>query len=128
MLCNNDEKGFTLLEVLVACGILSIGLASIMTIYASSINALSLAGKYEQAHFTAESLLAKMLFADNKVPFDMKGKSDQPAGTQWAASGRAGDLPGLKLLSVTVSFQHAGRMRDIVLESSQLSLEHEQKK
>ncbi len=121
MLRGNAEGGFTLLEVLVACGILSIGLGAILTLYSSSLNGLSLAGKYEEAHFTAESVLARMLFADKAVPFNLSGKTDQPGGCVWTAQGEQSDLPGVNVLTVTVSFKHAGKMRSVELETSQIA-------
>ncbi len=120
MLHANSETGFTLLEVLVACGILSVGLGAILTLYSSSLNGLSLAGKYEEAHFTAESILAKMLFADNTVPFNLSGKTDQPDGALWTAKGEPGDIPNVNVLTVTVQFKHAGKSRDIKIETSQI--------
>ncbi len=118
---NDAASGFTLLEVLVACGILTIGLASIITLYSSSLNGVSLAGKYEQAHFTAESVMARILFADSSVPFNQTGKTDQPPGALWAAKGVAGDWPCVNTFSVTVSFKHAGKVRTVALETAQVA-------
>ena len=116
----NNLSGFTLLEVLVACGILTIGLASIMTVYSSSLNGLSLAGKYELAHFTAESILSRTIFEAGKVPFNKTGKTDQPPRAVWTVRGQAGDLPGLDTIHVAVTFKHAGKTRTVEIETSQM--------
>ena len=115
------DSGFTLLEVLLASGILAVGLAAILTLYSSSLNGLSLAGKYEEAHFTAESVMARMLFADKTAPFSLSGKSGQPPGAVWEARGEAGDISGVNVLTVSVRFKHAGKMRSVDLETSQIA-------
>ncbi len=121
MLRADSESGFTLLEVLVAGGILAVGLAAILTLYSSSLSGLALARKYEEAHFTAESVLARMLFADNAVPFRLSGKTSQPADASWEVEGEAGDIPGVNVLTVTVAFKHAGKLRNVKLETSQIA-------
>jgi general secretion pathway protein I len=75
-----SQRGFTLLEVLVAFAILALTLGVLMQIFAGgSRNALN-SGSYSRAVELAESVLA---LAGTEVPLEAGMQSGEEAGMQW---------------------------------------------
>ncbi len=54
----NDERGFSLLEILVAFVLLALAMAVLMQIFSSSLNGATVADRYAKATMLAESKLA----------------------------------------------------------------------
>jgi general secretion pathway protein I len=57
----NSERGFTLLEVLVAFLVLSLSMSVLMRIVSQSLNSLAVAERHQEALQLAESKLAEVL-------------------------------------------------------------------
>lgn len=73
------QRGFSLLEVLVAFSILALSLGILMRIYSGALNQVGIAGDQTEALAIAQSLLAK---AGGEMPLAM-GESNGRAGDRF---------------------------------------------
>jgi general secretion pathway protein I len=125
------ERGFTLLEVLVAFVIAALALGALFRGTVDGLSATRVAGRYEEAVTRAQSHLAA-LTAGNLVPGDRQG--DDGDGFRWhvtitpievaaAASPPQGTrgLPALFAVSVAVSWTD-GSLRTVKLDSERIGL------
>jgi general secretion pathway protein I len=122
------ERGFTLLEVLVAFVIAALALGVLFQSIASGLGALSLADQYEQALSRARSRLAAV-GAASLQPGVQSG--DDGGGFRWQstvapiASAPTGGSPPEQLtlyrVGVVVSWHSLGRERQVNLESQRVA-------
>lgn len=73
LLSRNLNKGFSLLEVLVAFSILAISLGILLKIFSSGVNTAIIAEEYTVATQVAESLMAKSGVVDSLVVGQVSG-------------------------------------------------------
>src|ERR1700680_3114359 len=127
------ERGFTLLEVLVAFIIAALALGALFRGTLDGLRATQVASRYEQAVTRAQSHLAALTVAGSLVPGDRQG--DDGGGFHWrvritpliaariAASPPPGsrNAPGLYAVSVAVSWMD-GSTRTVELDSERIGL------
>jgi general secretion pathway protein I len=136
-----DDRGFTLIEVLVAFTIASLALVALFRVAGGGLSASREAGRYEEAISRAQSHLAGLGY--DLRPIDGELNGDDGAGYHWrlavtpvarAAAGRPGkpdeddetEQPtapaGLTLFAVTVgiAWTEEGRRREVVLHTQRL--------
>lgn len=120
-----NQKGFTLLEVLVATVIMGIAVAGLIAGLSQSVKNASRLTDYDRAVMLARTRMNDLLL-DVNLPFDgtVEGQFDQASG--WRASLRPFDLPPhanpgtmiLQRIGLEIWWQPAtGTRRTIQLES-----------
>ena len=82
MFLPKGQKGFTLIEIMVALMVMAIALAAVMTTMGGAIR--NAAGLQERtfAHWVAMNQMAKIQLAGNKIPSTKSG-SEEMAGHEW---------------------------------------------
>lgn len=134
------ERGFMLLEVLVAFTIAALALAVLFDGTLGGLRATRIAGSYQEAVARARSHLAALdSRATRLVPGDQQG--DDGSGFHWRTRvvplattvvGTASQPPMtggtavrevLYSVSATISWQEDGRQRQVMLESQRLGME-----
>ena len=115
------QRGFTLLEVMVATVILGVGLATISGTIATTVRSTSLATGYENARILAESELA--LFLAN-APVEAGKQSGNEGNVSWeiVATTNA-DVSNLIDITIHVEFYATGGARTFELTTAQLLAE-----
>jgi general secretion pathway protein I len=128
-----DERGFTLLEVLVAFVIAALALGALFRGTLDGLRATQVASRYEQAVTRAQSHLAALTVVGSLVPGDRQG--DDGDGFHWrvritplavvgaALSSAPGSrkAPALYAVSVAVSWMD-GSPRIVELDSERIGL------
>jgi general secretion pathway protein I len=123
------ERGFTLLEVLVAFAIAAFALAVLFRGALDGLRVAKVAGAYEEAVARARSRLAMLGHGLALTPGELAG--DDGGGYHWhiriaplatAAVGRKPQASTLALyaVSVAVSWRTDGRQREVRLDSERL--------
>jgi general secretion pathway protein I len=125
------ERGFMLLEVLVAFAIAAIAMAALVEGAAVGLGTASVAGRYEEAIARARSLLAAA--GAHLVPADNQG--DDGGGFHWhvritplaaavigadSAAGRPAASATLYRVGVAVSWSEDHRTRSVQLDSERI--------
>jgi general secretion pathway protein I len=130
------ERGFTLLEVLIAFAIASLALALMFRAASSGMLSVQAAGRYEEAVARARSHLAAIgreasLVAGSSEGDDGGGYSWHlavtPIATGQTASGGALQIAGapppvLYAITVGISWHDTGKDRQVVLRSERMGL------
>ncbi len=115
------HSGFTLLEVMVAMAILSIGLVAVAGVYSQATASLSQVEGYERAGLEAEMRLASFLNQGNIKSGTTSGKCETlPHGRWKIVSKKEDDTPGVSRVKITVLFFTEGREHEYVLETAQV--------
>lgn len=118
---SDARQGFTLLEALVATTILAVGLAAVVSVFASSLKARSLAKGYEEARLEAESVMARILESEPQHPFTRSGDCRAPEGAKWEARAEVDAFASQALrIEVTVRFPAVGGWRTLTLATAQV--------
>ncbi|ACS78458.1 type IV pilus modification PilV family protein [Maridesulfovibrio salexigens] len=121
MYAKSCNSGFTLLEVMVAMAILSIGLVAVAGVYSQATAALSQVEGYERAGLEAEMRLASFLNQGNIKPGTTSGKCETlPHGRWKIVSKKEDDYSGVIRVRITVLFFTEGREHEYVLETAQV--------
>jgi general secretion pathway protein I len=76
------QRGFTLLEVMVALGIVAVGLAAAVTSVTAGVRNASGLQQRTFAHWVAMNQLAKIQITGSKIPSTKRG-SEPMAGHEW---------------------------------------------
>ncbi len=113
-----QQRGFTLLEVMVATTILGLALAAIAGSIATAVRSAALASGYEQARQIAESRLALFLASQPQVGSRASGQDGVVAWSLTASPHP--ELADLLDVSVEASFFAAGGQRTLVLYTREL--------
>ncbi|MDM8517990.1 type II secretion system protein [Desulfobacterales bacterium HSG16] len=103
---NKGQKGFTLLEILVAIVILGICLTSIMQLFSDGLRSAAMGGDYTRAVFHARSRMEEILLSTEFKDEEIEGTFDD--GYRWQAKIRyvepeEGDRKSVHLFHITVS-------------------------
>lgn len=128
--CRQQERGFSLLEVLVAFSILSISLGVLLQTFALGLRNTSLADDYTQATMHAESVMATI---GVEQALEIGAQQDSINDKFfWRSSIELYVLEEKELDSnngiepyrvlVEVSWENAGKTRSVVLESLRLAV------
>jgi general secretion pathway protein I len=120
------ERGFTLLEVLVALTILSLSLGVLLAIFSQSLSRAEENETEAQARTLAQSLLAQTEAAPHPAFGETDGVS---TGLRWhvrvAPYGSEADEAAWQRIAeqidATVSWQHQGRSRSLTLSTLRLN-------
>ena len=122
-----SERGFTLIEILVAFVIVALALGALLQVFATGLRSSSAAENYTIAALLAESKLAAIGIEEPLEEGDRSGEFDN--GFRWATSVRPYDDGGPTLelgaiqgfeVSVTVQWGGAGRARSVSLATLRL--------
>ncbi|WP_419781839.1 type IV pilus modification PilV family protein [Maridesulfovibrio sp.] len=117
------SSGFSLMEVMVAMAILSIGLVSVAGVYSQAASSLSQVEGYERAGLEAQMRLAVFLnAADIKAGTTSGNCETLPRGRWKIVSQKEDEYPGVYRVKVTVLFFTEGREHEYVLETAQVDL------
>lgn len=128
------ERGFTLLEVLIAFTIAALALGLLFRAASGGLLSVETAGKYEEAVSRARSHLAAVGGDTALAPGDSSG--DDGGGYRWhllitpeargqtASNGPVAGPPPpvLYAVVVSISWRDAGKDRDFVLRSERMGL------
>ena len=125
-----SERGFTLIEILVAFVIVALALGALLQVFATGLRSSSAAETYTIAALLADSKLAGMGIVEPLEEGDQSGEFDN--GVRWATTVRA-DGSGVPPLapaasrafgvSVAVRWGGAGRERSVSLVTLRLMAE-----
>ena len=125
-----SERGFTLIEILVAFVIVALALGALLQVFATGLRSSSAAENYTIATLLADSKLAGMGIVEPLEEGDQSGEFDN--GFRWATTVRAYEsgeptlAPGAIQafeVSVTVRWGGAGRERSVSLVTLRLMAE-----
>ncbi|NDV22270.1 prepilin-type N-terminal cleavage/methylation domain-containing protein [Desulfovibrio sp. JC022] len=121
MRAKSCNSGFSLMEVMVAMAILSIGLVAVAGVYSQATASLSQVEGYERAGLEAEMRLASFLNQDNLKPGSTSGSCETlPHGRWKIVAKKDSDYDGVSRVKVTVLFFTEGREHEYVLETAQV--------
>jgi general secretion pathway protein I len=132
----SGDRGFTLLEVLVAFIIAALALGELFSVAASDLRSVAVAGRYQEALSRARSHLAATGLGGALLAGEQQG--DDGGGYHWTlrisqiataalpTSGPALPTPqapraGLYLVAASVSWQEGGRARSVRLTTERVA-------
>ncbi|NDV27654.1 prepilin-type N-terminal cleavage/methylation domain-containing protein [Desulfovibrio sp. JC010] len=121
MFVKSGSSGFSLMEVMVAMAILSIGLVSVAGVYSQAASSLSQVEGYERAGMEARMRLAAFLNAGDIKPGETSGNCETLPGGRWKIVSRnEDDYPGVSRVEITVLFFTEGREHEYILETAEV--------
>ena len=116
------RNGFSLLEAVVATGLLGVAMVGILGSIGSSVTAVGAAREYDTAALTARSRMNELLTA-RPLPLGTTMGDRYPDGSGWEAiarpmegSGRSDSGPQLVRVSLAVWWHSGGDRKEIRLE------------
>ena len=77
------ERGFTLIEILVAISVLAISLVVILQLFSGGLKAVRLSNDYTRAVFYAREKMDELLLSGDLAPGTLQGESDD--SLRWTA-------------------------------------------
>lgn len=115
----NPQRGFTLLEVMVAVSIMAVALTAIAGALGMVVRSTALATGYERARNVAENQLALFLAEIPERAINKKGVNNQ---VHWHLTAEEDEeLKGLLRVVIQAKFFAAGGDRTVVLETRETS-------
>jgi type II secretory pathway pseudopilin PulG len=121
-----NARGFTLLEVMIACGMLIVGLSGVLSAMTTYEHVRRKQGQLGQGLFVAESSLERALHeapVDGCVTVDGDMNPREPDGTDAVFTvcrtfTAIGSLPGSRTLEVIVTWGSRDRLRLVSVHTS----------
>ncbi len=111
----NTQRGFTLLEVMVAVSIMGVALTALSGALGMVVRSTALASGYERARTVAENQLALFLAETPDRPINKKGVNN---AVHWQLHAEEDEeLEGLLRIVIQAKFFAAGGDRTVVLET-----------
>ena len=127
---HHTNRGFSLIEVLVAFSIAAVSLGVLFQIYAKGATAAVVGGEYAQAIAIAESKLAEIGLSESLDAGDRNGSEIDKYHWQISVQDYEEDQPtdfvsrlSLKQVSVTISWHSRGKLRSITLNTLKPQIE-----
>lgn len=115
----NEQRGFTLMEVMVAVSIMAVALTAIAGALGMVVRSTALAAGYERARTVAENQLALFLAEIPERAIKKKGINNQ---VHWHLHAEEDEqLKGLLHVVIEAKFFAAGGDRTVVLETRETS-------
>ena len=115
----NRQRGFTLLEVMVAVAILAVALTALGGALGMVVRSTALASGYERARTVAENELALFLASTPDRPTTKSGVDN---GVRWELRAEQdADVDGLLRVVIEAKFFTAGGDRNFVIETRETS-------
>ena len=111
---HRDDRGFTLLEVIVAIAILTFGLLAVASMQIGAIQGNSFAGRVTEGTTWAQDKLEELI----ALPYDDLNHADSPeqqGGYTVAWTVGNGPIANTKLITVTATWQDKGHTKQSVL-------------
>ncbi|HHX40495.1 MAG TPA: prepilin-type N-terminal cleavage/methylation domain-containing protein [Armatimonadetes bacterium] len=107
------ERGFTLIEMIVATLILAMGIAGALATFGAISRASGMAAEYDQAAFLAERRLAEIAVLGASALTEESGDfEDEAPGWQWEQEVVETEIEGVIELRVTVFWESGDRRRE----------------
>lgn len=123
----HHQRGFSLLEVLVAFSILALALAALFTLFGTGVRSTAVARDYQQALVVAQARLAFLQGIDAQQLLQENAQGVAAGGYAWRSEvtpleQEAPAVSGVVLyqLAVQVSWQEGGRQRQLGLTTLRL--------
>lgn len=112
----SSRGGFLLLETLLTVLVLTAGLAIVVRSFASSVEALAVAGDFTRALLLLEEKMWELEARGVITPGTTNGRFTQAEGNvQWEVTAASTAVPGLSETQVTVAWSRRGRPRSLSL-------------
>ncbi len=123
MCVKSVSSGFSLMEVMVAMAILSIGLVTVAGVYSQAASSLSQVEGFQRAGMEAEMRMASFLNTADIKSGENSGSCETLPGGRWRiVSKKDSDYPGVNRIKITLLFFTEGREHQYVLETAQVNL------
>jgi len=123
-----NQRGFTLLEVLIATAIIGIAVSALMGGFSGSLRNLARAGDYERAVLLARSQINRLLIEQTLEPGPLSGRWDdnyrwEAEVSQWDPArarehGSGEPLPKVAVIRFTVYWKGVGGEKSLTLETA----------
>jgi general secretion pathway protein I len=108
------QRGFTLLEVMVALAVLSIALVALFSQQAASIKQGNEARVITKATFLAQERMAEVLTRQQLRAGEEQGETqDSVPAFQWKTAVEETDVEGMQKITVIVLWKEGGQGRDL---------------
>lgn len=117
--CESNKKAFSLLEIVVAVGILSVGIVSVMQAFSFSAKAAGLSGEIVRAEFLAQDKMQEWEFKESRgwlaqEPPQAQGVSGK---FQWKYDLNFDNSLQLYKLNLGIFWQRSGRKEEISIDT-----------
>ncbi len=122
MLLRRSSAGFSLVEMLVAMGIFSIGVVATLQVFAVCLRSTGISRDYTRASLLAQGLMEETLVAEDLTIGEESGELDDVfPGATWAREVIETETAGLYVVRVNVIWSDRGKER--IFELTTLSAE-----
>ncbi|NLB95910.1 MAG: prepilin-type N-terminal cleavage/methylation domain-containing protein [Armatimonadetes bacterium] len=107
------ERGFTLIEMIVATLVLAMGIAGALATFGAISRASGMAAEYDQAALLAERRLAEIaVLGVSELTEESGDFGDEAPGWQWEQELLETEIEGVIELRVTVRWESGNRRRE----------------
>jgi Tfp pilus assembly protein PilV len=110
-----NSKAFSLLEVVIAVGVLSVGIVFILQAESFSARVTGISGDMANAVFLAQDLMQEIEFQEQAGQIIEGSKSGESAKFKWNYSISTEGSLGLDKLNLVINWERAGRKEELDL-------------